>query len=487
MTGIEVRIRRVALPHGPRDTMAILRRGGQYALLHSALAMPDQAEWSFIAGPARATLYTDARGTWLQRDGVDERHGDDPFDAIRALVNEAGSAMRIDGTRPQGMGFTGGWVGVLGYDLARDLHRLPSCAAADPALPAMWWMAVDQVLAFHHPSGQWWHSTVSGPSERWPWSDPRRAAAWADTLARAAQPLPLRRPWRAGLPRRRMDRAQFEGGVAQIRSAIAAGEVLQVNLTRREDVSFEGDAWSLYEDLMDANPAPFAAYIEAPGFAIASASPERFLRLRDGEVQARPIKGTAARGATEVQDALQRQWLAGSEKNRAENLMITDLMRNDLGRVSQIGSVRVPELFALEPYASVWQMVSTVESRLARGCGAADLLRACWPPGSMTGAPKQKAMEIIERLEPLRRGLYSGAIGYLDCSGDMDLSVVIRSAVVAEGRAMVQVGGGIVADSDPAEEWSETVAKGERLMRVLAGAASPRVSEAANPSALPAR
>jgi para-aminobenzoate synthetase component I len=487
MTGIEVRIRPVDLPHGPQGTMAVLRRGGRHALLHSSLMMPGQAEWSFIAGPARATLYTDARGTRLQRDGIDERRWDDPFDAIRWLADEAGTALRIDGERPHGMGFAGGWVGVLGYDLARHCHRLPSQAAADPALPTMWWMAVDEVLAFHHPSGRWWHSTVSGPADRWPWSRARGAAAGSDTLARAAQALPPPRPWRAGVPRQRMDRVRFERGVGHIRAAIAAGEVLQVNLTRRDDMAFEGDPWSLYEDLVEANPAPFSAYIEAPGFALASASPERFLRLRGGEVQARPIKGTATRGTGVAQDAIQRQWLAASEKNRAENLMITDLMRNDLGRVSRIGSMRVPELFALEPYASVWQMVSTIESRLAPGCGAADLLRACWPPGSMTGAPKQKAMEIIERLEPLRRGLYAGAIGYLDCSGDMDLSVVIRSAVIAQGRAMVQVGGGIVADSDPAEEWDETLAKGERLMRVLAGAPRSGPSEAANPPVLPSR
>ena len=162
-----------------------------------------------------------------------------------------------------------------------------------------------------------------------------------------------------------------------------------------------------------------------------------------------------------------RQWLAASEKNRAENLMITDLMRNDLGRVAQIGSVCVPELFALEPHASVWQMVSTVQAQLRPECGAADLLRACWPPGSMTGAPKRKAMEIIERLEPLRRGFYAGSIGYLDCRGGMDLSVVIRTAIVAEGRVMVQVGGGIVADSQPASEWDETLAKGDRLMQAI--------------------
>lgn len=468
MNEIEVKIRPVDLPHGPRDTMARLRGHGRYGLLESALTMPGQAEWSIIAGPARATLYTDRLGTRLERDGRIEGHWADPFDAIASM---AAAAPHAGADRPDGLGFAGGWIGVLGYDLARRLHRLPEAAREEPPLPAMWWMAVDQVLAFHHPSGRWWQGTVQGPADRWPWSTPARPDDWRRTLALARGEPAVRSPWRAGPAAQRMDRPAFEAGVQRIRGAIADGEVLQVNLTRRVDLPFEGDPWALYEDLAAAHPAPFSAFIDAPAFAIASCSPERFLRLRGDQVEARPIKGTIGRGRDAAEDLARRQWLAASEKNRAENLMIVDLMRNDLGRVAQTGSVRVPELFALEPYASVWQMVSTVQARLREGCGAAQLLRACWPPGSMTGAPKLKAMQLIESLEPLRRGFYAGSIGYLDCSGQMDLSVVIRSAVVAGGRAMVQVGGGIVADSDPAAEWEETVAKGERLLAVLGGRA----------------
>ncbi|HEX6708608.1 MAG TPA: aminodeoxychorismate synthase component I [Albitalea sp.] len=474
MTGIQVRVAPLDLPHGPRETMARLRGHGRHALLESALVMPRQAEWSYVAGPARATLYTDSGGTRLHRGDAIVATWRDPFEALRALGVDRGS-LRIVGDPPPGLAFVGGWVGVLGYDLVRHIERLPQQAADEPALPQQWWMAVDQVLAHHHPSGQWWHCTVEGPSDAWPWSEPQRRADWARTVALARADGPHRLPWHAGARRQRMDRRGFERGVATIREAIAAGEVLQVNLTRREEFGFEGDAWSLYEDLAAAHPAPFAAFVEGPGFAIASCSPERFLHLRDGAVEARPIKGTVARGRDEREDGLRRQWLAASEKDRAENLMIVDLMRNDLGRVAALGSVRVPELFALEPYASVWQMVSTVRAQLRRECGVADLLRACWPPGSMTGAPKLKAMQMIEALEPLRRGFYAGSIGYLDCRGGMDLSVVIRSAVVSDGRAMVQVGGGIVADSEPAREWDETVAKGERLLGILSEAASPTV------------
>ncbi len=479
---VEVTVNRVALPDGPRGTMARLRGAGGHALLESALPMPRQAEWSYIAGPALATLYTDEAATRLEHDGQVLASWADPFEALAAVAGGHPEDVRILGDCPAGMNFIGGWVGVLGYDLARPRAAQTQPALHDPVLPRQWWLAVDQVLAYHHPSAQWWQATACGPTGAWPWSRAGRQAAWQHTLELALGTLPARSAWQAGTRCMRTSRAQFEAGVRCIREAIARGDVLQVNLTRREEAAFDGDAWALYEDLVAAHPAPFAAFLEGPGFAIASCSPERFLQRHGEQLEARPIKGTAARGADAAQDALQRAWLTASVKDRAENLMIVDLMRNDLGRVAVTGSVHVPELFALEPYASVWQMVSTVRARLRPECGVAELLRACWPPGSMTGAPKVKAMQIIEALEPLRRGWYAGAVGYLDCRGQMDLSVVIRTAIVADGRVMVQFGGGIVADSEPAAEWAETVAKGLRIVQTLARGrvpAAPRPDDAA--------
>lgn len=467
MDEIEVTIRRAALPDGPRGTMARLRGEGRYALLESALPMPRQAEWSYIAGPALATLYTDETSTRLECDGHEIGCWADPFEALTAVATGHPDAVRFFGECPDGMDFVGGWVGVLGYDLARQVEVFPELAMQDPVLPLQWWMAVDQVLGFHHPSGQWWHASVRGPADRWPWTQAGRESVWNRTLERARGPVPARGHWHAEARTLRTSRAEFECGVQTIHEAIARGDVLQVNLTRREEAGFTGDAWALYEDLVAAHPAPFAAYLEGPGFAIASCSPERFLHRRGDLVEARPIKGTAARGSDAAEDLAQREWLAASVKDRAENVMIVDLMRNDLGRVAVTGSVQVPALFALEPYASVWQMVSTVRARLRPGCGIAQLLRACWPPGSMTGAPKIKAMQIIEALEPLRRGWYAGSIGFLDCRGNMDLSVVIRTAIVADERVIVQFGGGIVADSEHAAEWAETVAKGLRIVDTL--------------------
>ncbi|MBI5277777.1 MAG: aminodeoxychorismate synthase component I [Burkholderiales bacterium] len=470
----EVTIRPVDLPDGPRDTMSRLRGAGRFALLESALPMPRQAQWSYIAGPSLATLYTDEAATRLEVGGAETATWADPFEALAEVAAGRARSINIVGECPDGMDFIGGWVGVLGYELARpDAHGL-STARNDPKLPRQWWMEVDQVLGFHHPTGRWWHATTRRrPEPPFRFHGDSREATWAFTLARARGALPGRGCWRVGSLRQHTPRPEFEAGVRNISEAIARGDVLQVNLSRLEDAAFEGDAWALYEDLVAVHPAPFAAYLEGPGFAVASCSPERFLRRRGDCVEARPIKGTVARGKDVAGDEAQRQWLASSAKDRAENVMIVDLMRNDLGRVAAIGSVRVPELFALEPYASVWQMVSTVQAQLRPGCGIDELLRACWPPGSMTGAPKVKAMEIIETIEPLHRGWYAGSIGYLDCRGNMDLSVVIRTAVIADGRVMLQLGGAVVADSDPAAEWAETVAKGRDIVAVLENGGRP--------------
>jgi anthranilate/para-aminobenzoate synthase component I len=214
---------------------------------------------------------------------------------------------------------------------------------------------------------------------------------------------------------------------------------------------------------------PFASYLELPEVSVVGASPERFLRVEpDGRVESRPIKGTRPRGRDPVEDGRLREELARSEKDRAENLMIVDLVRNDLGRVCAAGSVEVPGLFAIEDYASVFQMVSTVRGRLAPGRDALDLVRASFPPGSMTGAPKIAAIRLLDRLERGRRGIYSGAIGWLDARGGADLSVVIRTLVVRGSRALVQVGAGIVADSDPAAEWRESLDKARAPLEALA-------------------
>ena len=267
---------------------------------------------------------------------------------------------------------------------------------------------------------------------------------------------------------------EYLRAVQRVREYILAGDIFQANLSQRLEAPLRESPWSLYRRIRGLNPAPFAAFIDlGGGDAIVSASPERFLRVAGREVEARPIKGTRPRGIGPEHDAALGRALTESEKDRAENLMIVDLLRNDLSRVCTPGTVRVPELFALEHYATVHHLVSTVVGELAPGRDAVDLLCAAFPGGSITGAPKVRAMEIIAELEPSRRGVYCGSVGYLSLTGALDTSIVIRTylALADAGggnRVYFSVGGGIVADSDPEDEYRETLAKARALLDALA-------------------
>jgi len=291
-------------------------------------------------------------------------------------------------------------------------------------------------------------------------SDPRARERLAQQLAAAlpAKPLPL--PALKG-GQSSLDARAFGAGVEAIRAWIRRGDAYQVNLSRR--LSFSGVAAragrALFMHLSKSGEAPFAAYLETPSQTLISNSPERFLRVSERSVETCPIKGTAPRGATPEQDRENARSLARSEKDAAEHLMIVDLERNDLGRVCEIGSVRVSELAALRSFASVHHLVSTVTGRLREDVGIPELLAATFPGGSVTGAPKVRAMQIIDALEPVARGVYTGAIGFIDAAGGMDLSVAIRTAVLRDGALHLHAGGGIVADSSASAEWLETEAK----------------------------
>lgn len=454
---MEPRIVPVPLVGSPQDICARLGAHDGTVLLESSKAMPGLSGWSWVTGPALATLETRGELTRLSdsRGRVTDTWAD-PFEAIQAVLSRIAVGA---GARAEGLAFAGGLIGYLGYDLARFVERLPVMAADDPPLPTMRLHLCDHVLAFDHAHTQWYFCTLAGAGER--------AGVWDATLARAQQPSPSPTRFHAGAMRSRTPAAAYLAQVQQVLDFIAAGDIFQANLSHRLEGAFEGDAFALYRALTAHNPAPFSAFIPGDGFAIASVSPERFLKLEAGEVTARPIKGTLPRDADAARDGQQREALKASVKDRAENVMIVDLMRNDLGRVAQVGSVKVDALFEAEAHPSVWQLVSTIRARLRDDATVADLLRACWPPGSMTGAPKVRAMEIIESLEPVRRGPYAGAIGYFDAAGDMDLSVVIRTAVVHGERVMVQLGGAVVADSTPAQELAETEAKGRLLLKAL--------------------
>ncbi len=378
--------------------------------------------------------------------------------------------------------FQGGLIGYLGYDAGHLIERLPTLAADDQGLPILRFGIHDWVVAIDRRGNRAW---LAGRAFD---GDERRLRRRLSDL-RARLLALARRPPREE-PRERTDgrvdglaftsrpdRAGFEERVRAIREAIAGGEIYQANLARRLEAPFSGDPWPLYLGLREVEPAPFSAYLDlgpspttgAPR-AIVSASPEPFLTVdARGAVSTDPIKGTRLRGTDRVTDRALARELLESAKDRAENVMIVDVLRNDLGRVCRPGSIRVPRLCRLERTPSVQHLVSTVTGRLSPGRDALDLLAAAFPGGSITGAPKIRAMEILEGLEPVRRGPYTGALGWLGPDGAMGTSILIRT-FVADGRLLtLHVGGGITRQSDPAAEYAETVAKARGPLSAICG------------------
>ncbi len=412
----------------------------------------------------------------------------DPFETLRECLPRVGAI--VDG--PPDLPFVGGAVGFLGYELgAFSEPRVTSSHDDGSSFPDAVLLLVDRLIAVDHVARRgyvlgWGFGTTHREAGRRADESLAVVRGWLDDASRrtgaAAPPAPARPDLArrrellaAEVPRaveRSLEPAAHAARVEEIVREIEAGNVYEANLTERLSLPFDGDAFGLYRALRRESPSPFAGFVELPEGAILSSSPERFLRLtEDGAVESRPIKGTRPRGRAAEEDAALAAALEGSEKDRAENLMIVDLVRNDLGRVCTTGSVAVPELMAIERYAAVFQMVSSVTGRLRDDCDAVDLLRATFPPGSMTGAPKIAAMRLIDRVETVRRGVYSGALGYFDVRGGFDLSVVIRTILVEKGRALWHVGGAIVADSTPAAERAECLDKARPMLAALASVA----------------
>jgi para-aminobenzoate synthetase component I len=371
--------------------------------------------------------------------------------------------------------FAGGAVGWLGYELAHALEPRLAPPPDDPdALPDVALLLVDRVVALEHATGRRFACALGFAQDAASARARAEAAADAWSADLAAPPPPPRAagPRRAArvasAPRLSLDAPEHAKAVAEIQERIEAGDAYQANLTHRFELPWAGDPWDLYCTLRASNPAPFAAWLSLPEVAVCGASPERFLRLEpDRRVESRPIKGTRPRGADPASDAALARELARSEKDAAENVMIVDLVRHDLGRVCETGSVAVPALREVESFATVHHLVSEVTGRLRADQSLADLLRAVFPPGSMTGAPKLAAMQILAGLEPVRRGVYSGALGWFDVRGGCDLAVVIRTALVARGRARVHSGGAIVADSRAADEWRESHDKARAVLEAV--------------------
>jgi len=423
--------------------------------------------------------------TWLGPDGqahaepAVRRYRADHFAALRELLAQY---PRTDTGGPM-VPFASGLVGYFGYETAHAIETLPDTGIDDLNLPDVAFMVVDEVLVYDH-ANETAALYVTGRGPAAAAQAAARTEVWLANLAalvaggendehgkhggRGENAERTATGGTAAAVRTHFDRDRYMAAVQQCREHILAGDVFEVCLTHRLEMDLPGPARDLYGILRAINPAPFASYLQLPGFQVVSASPERFLQLgADGVAESRPIKGTRPRGATPEADRRLKDDLSRAEKDLAENIMIVDLVRNDLGRVCRIGSVEVPELQVVETYATVHQLVSTVRGDLKPEYDAFHLVRACFPGGSMTGAPKIEAMKIIDRIEPVQRGIYSGAIGFFDAGGAMDLSIVIRTIVCKDGVGTFGVGGAVVADSDPGAEYDETMDKARALVAAV--------------------
>lgn len=409
------------------------------------------------------------------------RMGGDALGCLERLLRWDG--LRIDGATGGAPPFAGGAAGFLSYDLGRSIEPYPPRARDDLAVPDLYLCFYDHGIVIDHAEEMAYAYAVAfGPDSR---DASRRlgrlvrglrqagrlaegeapgAGRGAGSVGRSPGEAP---PGLAGAWRSNFTREMYCRMVARAKEYIARGEIYQVNLSQRLEAEWAGDPFPVYLRLREAVPEPFGAYLGFPGIQVASASPELFLRLEGDRVVTRPIKGTRPRGRDAATDRALREELLASAKDRAELLMIVDLERNDLGRVCRTGTVTVPELRAVESHPRVHHLVATVEGRLAPGRGPVDVLRATFPGGSITGAPKRRAMEIIEELEPVRRGVYTGAIGFIGFDGSMELSIAIRTLVFRGGRVFLHVGGGVVADSDPLKEYEETLHKAAGLVEAV--------------------
>lgn len=444
----------------------VLRGLPGFAFLDGGGSDSDLARFSFIGvDPFGRFTVKGAQGLW---NGVPE-----PSPPMQAFAERL-AQFSLPAPENDAPPLRGGAIGHLSYDLGQLFETLPTPPVRAPETSLLSFGFYDLILAFDQRDEKLWLCS-SGFPETGTAQQARavdRAAWLQEQLQQPAAPVPAL----ATLPRAawtsNFSPEGFRGAVRKVQSYIRAGDIYQANVAQRFEAPLPAgfDDWALYKSLRAANPAPFAAFLRDGDTTLACSSPERFVSLHDGLAQARPIKGTAPRGATPDEDAALAAQLEASEKDRAENVMIVDLLRNDLSRICQPGTVKTPVICGLETYAAVHHLTSVVQGQLRAGMGPTDLIQAAFPGGSITGAPKIRAMEVIAELEGVARGIYCGGIGYIGFDGRMDLNIAIRTAVLGGGRAVVQAGGGLTLLSDPEEERKETLIKADKLFAAFEGA-----------------
>ncbi|GAA1508643.1 anthranilate synthase component I [Streptomyces albidochromogenes] len=458
-------------PVGLYRKLAAERRGT--FLLESAENGRSWSRYSFVGVRSAATLTArDGQAHWLGTPPVGVPVDGDPLDALRATIDALHTPRDLAGGLPP---FTGGMVGYLGYDVVRRLEKIGEHGRDDLKLPELTMLLTSDLAVLDH-----WDGSVllianainhndldTGVDEAYADAVARLDAMEAD-LSRAVPTAPAALPPSELPPYTALWGGEaYQAAVDDIKERIRAGEAFQVVPSQRFETPCAASALDVYRVLRATNPSPYMYLFRFDGFDVVGSSPEALVKVEDGRAMVHPIAGTRHRGATPQEDQALADELLADPKERAEHLMLVDLGRNDLGRVCEPGSVEVVDFMSVERYSHVMHIVSTVTGRVAPGRSAFDVLTACFPAGTLSGAPKPRAMQIIEELEPSRRGLYGGCVGYLDFAGDSDTAIAIRTALLRDGTAYVQAGAGVVADSDPVAEDTECRNKAAAVLRAV--------------------
>lgn len=442
-------------------------------LLESAENGRSWSRYSFVGVRSAATLTTrDGEAHWLGTPPVGVPTSGDPLDALRATVQALHTPHDLASGMPP---FTGGMVGYLGYDIVRRLEKIGPGERDDLRLPELTMLLTSDLAVLDH-----WDGSVllianainhndleTGVDEAYADAVARLDAMEADLSRAVSQPPAALPPSELPEYTALWGGEQYQEAVEDIKERIRAGEAFQVVPSQRFETPCDASALDVYRVLRATNPSPYMYLFRFDGFDVVGSSPEALVKVEDGRAMVHPIAGTRPRGATPQEDQALADELLADPKERAEHLMLVDLGRNDLGRVCQPGSVEVVDFMSIERYSHVMHIVSTVTGQVAEGRTAFDVLTACFPAGTLSGAPKPRAMQIIDELEPSRRGLYGGCVGYLDFAGDSDTAIAIRTALLREGTAYVQAGAGVVADSDPVAEDTECRNKAAAVLRAV--------------------
>jgi anthranilate synthase component 1 len=427
-----------------------------------------RGRYSFIGGKPRMIVRSRGQDVEIDRGGVTERRTADPLGVLREIVRSQPPTVA---PAP----FSSGAVGYLSYDIVRQFEQLPDRNPDDLHLPDCYFLVPDEIVVFDHLTNQVFVCL---------YGEAARVGRLQQIVAALSTLTPIPSPTKPGEGSKsgefadafdlhsNITRAQYEANVERAREYIRAGDIFQVVLSQRFEFAVTSTPLALYKALRVTNPSPYMYFLNLEDHQVIGSSPEILSKLTGRRVSVRPLAGTRPRGRTPAEDDALETELRADTKEAAEHLMLVDLARNDLGRICEYGSIAVSEMMHVERYSRVMHLVSHAEGRLRDGCDAFDVVRTTFPAGTVSGAPKIRAMEIIDELEPARRGLYAGAIGYFDVSGDMDLCIAIRMILVQGKRGFIQAGAGIVADSDPRREYEETINKARAMMRAvqLAGA-----------------